>query len=98
MSAIAVGGSVESRHGIILARNYEARHFRIKVGRAIWEAKQQCPGLIVVPPTYSKYLLFSRLFRKILSDYSDQVEPFGLDECWVDVTGSTSLFGSGEPL
>jgi len=95
---IAVGGSAEQRHGIILARNYEARPFGVSVGQALWEARQRCPNLIIVPPDYEKYLRFSRLFRNILSDYSSQVEPFGLDESWVDVTGSLSEFSSGESL
>ena len=93
---VAVGGSVEQRHGIILAKNYEAKAFGIQVGHALWQAKQRCPGLIIVPPDYDKYLRFSRLFRKILSDYSEQLEPFGLDESWIDVTASASLFGSGK--
>jgi DNA polymerase-4 len=92
---VAVGGSVEERHGIILARNYEARAYGIKVGQALWEARGKCPGLIIVPPDYDKYLRFSRLFREILYDYSPQVEPFGLDECWVEVTGSLRIFGKG---
>ena len=95
---VAVGGSAELRHGIILAKNYEAKAYGIQVGHALWQAKQKCPGLIIVPPDYDKYLRFSKLFRKILLDYSDQVEPFGLDESWVDVTGSTALFGSGEAI
>jgi DNA polymerase-4 len=85
---VAVGGSAEERHGIILARNYEARPYGIKVGQALWQAKQLCPSLIIVPPDYNKYLMFSRLFRKILADYSGLVEPFGLDESWVDITRS----------
>ena len=95
---VAVGGSAELRHGIILAKNYEAKAYGIQVGHALWQAKQKCPGLIIVPPDYDKYLRFSRLFRKILMDYSDQVEPFGLDENWVDVTGSKTLFGTGEAI
>ena len=95
---MAVGGSAEERHGIILARNYEARPFGIKVGQALWEARQKCPGLIIVPPDYEKYLRFSRLFREILADYSPQVEPFGLDESWLDVTGSLEKYGSGERI
>ena len=95
---VAVGGSVELRHGIILARNYEARPFGIKVGQALWEARQKCPGLIIVPPDYDKYMRFSRLFRNILADYSPQVEPFGLDESWVDVTGCLPKYGSGESI
>ena len=95
---VAVGGNAELRHGIILAKNYEAKAYGIQVGHALWQAKQKCPDLIIVPPDYDKYLRFSRLFRKILMDYSDQVEPFGLDESWVDVTGSKALFGSGEAI
>ena len=95
---VAVGGSVEDRHGIILARNYEARPFGVKVGQALFEARLKCPGLIIVPPDYDKYLRFSRMFRAILYDYSSKIEPFGLDEAWVDVTGSQKLFGSGESI
>ena len=95
---VAVGGSAEQRHGIILARNYEARPYGIKVGQALWEARQKCPGLIIVPPDYDKYLRFSRLFRSILADYSPQVEPFGLDESWIDVTGGVAAHGSGEKI
>ena len=95
---VAVGGSAELRHGIILAKNYEAKAYGIQVGQALWQARQKCPGLIIVPPDYDKYLRYSRLFRRILSDYSDQVEPFGLDENWVDVTESESIYGSGESI
>ena len=95
---LAVGGSVEQRHGIILARNYEARPFGVKVGQALWEARQKCPNLIIVPPDYDKYLRFSRRFRSILSDYSPQVEPFGIDESWVDVTGCLHKNRSGEQI
>jgi DNA polymerase-4 len=95
---VAVGGSVEDRHGIILARNYEARSFGIKVGQALWEARQKCPKLIIVPPDYDKYLRFSRLFRQILLDYSPQVESFGLDENWVDVSGVIWKYGSGKAI
>ena len=92
---MAVGGSVEQRHGIILARNYEARPYGIKVGQALWQARQLCSGLIIVPPDYNKYLRFSRLFRSILGNYSPQIEPFGLDEAWVDLTGCLAKHGSG---
>ena len=95
---IAVGGSVEQRHGIILARNYEARPYGIKVGQALWEARQKCPNLIIVPPDYDKYMRFSHLFREILSEYSPQVEPFGIDESWVDVTGCSKHGGNGESI
>ena len=91
---VAVAGDVEARHGIILAKNYEAKPFGVQVGMAIWEAKQRCPGLIVVPPEYDKYIRFSRMIREIVEEYSDMIEPFGLDEMWTDVTGSLSLFSN----
>ena len=84
---VAVGGDVEHRHGIILAKNPLAKRYRIRTGEALWQAKQKCPDLIVVPPNYELYMRFSRMARTIYLDYSDRVEPFGLDECWLDVTG-----------
>lgn len=84
---VAVGGDVEQRHGIILAKNQIAKRYHVKTGEALWQAKQKCPNLVIVPPNYELYLRFSRLARKIYLDYTDQVEPFGLDEAWLDVTG-----------
>ena len=95
---VAVGGSVEQRHGIILARNYEARPFGIKVGQALWEARQKCPNLIIVPPNYDRYMRFSRMFRNILLDYSPQVESFGIDESWADITGCQNHGGDGRAV
>ena len=95
---VAVGGDQEQRHGIILAKNYPAKAFGIKTGEVIWQAKRKCPGLIVLPPNYKLYLSFSRLARSIYADYTDQIEPFGLDEAWLDVTASAGLFGSGEAI
>jgi len=92
---VAVGGNVENRHGIVLAKNYIAKRFNIKTGDTIWQAKQKCPYLVVVPPNYKQYMRFSRLAYEIYQEYTDQIEPFGLDESWLDVTGSTSLFGNG---
>ena len=95
---VAVGGDVENRHGIILAKNYEAKKFGIKTGEALWQAKQKCPKLIIVPPHYEEYLKYSRLAHSIYSDYTDLIEPYGMDEVWMDVTGSTKAFGSGEVI
>jgi DNA polymerase-4 len=95
---VAVGGNAEQRHGIILAKSYEAKAYGVQVGQALWQARQLCPGLIIVPPNYDRYLRFSARFRSILMDYSHQVESFGLDESWVDVSESTGLFGSGEAI
>ena len=94
---VAVGGDVESRHGIILAKNQLAKKYGIKTGEALWQAKQKCLGLVIVPPHYDLYLRYSRLARKIYGEYTNLVEPFGLDECWLDVTGS-KVFGSPEEI
>ena len=95
---VAVGGDVENRHGIILAKNYEAKKFGIQTGEALWQAKQKCPKLIIVPPHYEEYLKYSRLAHSIYADYTDLIEPYGMDEVWMDVTGSTRAFGSGEVI
>ena len=96
---VAVGGDVEARHGIILAKNYEAKDFGIQVGNTLWEARQKCPELLIVPPTYDLYQRVSRDFKAILGEYTDQMESFGLDEQWMDVTHSLSIFSdSAEKL
>jgi len=92
---VAVGGDVEARHGIILAKNMLAKQWGVKTGDAIWQAQQKCPKLICLPPDYRKYLRFSRLARNIYADFTDRIESFGIDECWLDVTGSTILMGEG---
>ena len=92
---VAVGGDVEARHGIILSVNQLAKPCGIKVGEALWQARQKCPELVIVPPHYEQYLRFSRLTRAIYGDYSPQVEPFGLDEAWVEVTNTDALASLG---
>ena len=83
---MAVCGDPNARHGIVLAKNMPAKRAGIVTGEAIWQARQKCPGLIVVPPDFKKYLRFSRMMRQIYVDYTNRVEAFGLDECWLDVT------------
>ena len=95
---VAVGGSEERRHGIILAKNDIAKRFDVRTGDTIWQAKQKCSNLIIVPPDYKKYIKFSKMASEIYNNYTNQVESFGLDECWLDVTGSTHLFGNGEQI
>ena len=95
---LVVCGSVEDRHSIVLAKSYEAKAFGVKTGDSLFEAKMKCPGLIAVKPHYDEYFKFSKLAHKIYYSYTNQVEPFGLDECWLDVTGSEKLFGSGETI
>lgn len=91
---LAVCGSQEERHGIVLTANYLAKPKGVKTGMAIWQARQHCPDLVVLPPDMEEYIRVSKMAREIYEDYTDQVEPFGLDECWLDVTGSTALYGS----
>lgn len=95
---VAVCGDPELRHGIVLAKNQLAKGFGIQTGEAIWQAKQRCRDLVVVPPHYDRYLAVSQAIREIYVSYTDLVEPFGLDESWLDVGGSASLFGSGESI
>ena len=95
---VAVAGDPERRNGIILAKSREAKAFGVKTAEAIWQAKQKCPDLVLVPPDYAAYRRYSRLARMIYYDYTDQVEPFGLDESWLDITGSLELFGGDEML
>lgn len=97
-SPVAVCGSVEQRHGIVLAKNEIAKSFGVKTAEAIWEAKRKCPDLITLPPLHDKYAEFSEKAKAIYRRYTDMIEPFGIDECWLDVTGSTMLFGSGEEI
>ena len=80
---LAVCGSQEDRHGIVLTANYLAKPRGVKTGMAIWQASQKCPDLVVLPPDMAEYIRFSRMAREIYTDYTDQIEPFGLDEAWV---------------
>jgi DNA polymerase-4 len=92
---VAVCGSQSTRHGIVLAKNYIAKKYNIKTGEPIWEAKKKCPNLVIVRPNYILYLKFSKLAIDIYKRYTDLIEPFGIDECWLDVTNSVRLFGDG---
>lgn len=95
---VAVCGDKENRHGIVLAKNEIAKSFGVKTAEAIFEAKSKCPELITLPPIYDKYMEYSKKAYKIYERYTDMIEPFGIDECWLDVTGSTVIFGSGEEI
>ncbi|MDN5314823.1 MAG: polymerase [Clostridiales bacterium] len=93
---VAVCGDPLARHGIVLAKNQLAKRLGIITGEAIWQARQKCPELHVVAPDYPRYLFYARKARKIYEEYTLQVEPFGLDESWLDVSGSTR--GSGTEI
>ena len=88
--AVAVCGSTEERHGIVLAKSERAKQAGVKTGMANWQAKKLCHDLILVPPQYDYYLKFSQYLHKIYQRYTDRVEPYGMDECWLDVTDCKS--------
>ena len=91
--AVAVCGSTDDRHGIVLAKSELAKKAGIKTGMVNWEAQRLCKDLIVVPPQYDQYLKYSKLTQAIYSRYTDLIEPFGMDECWLDVSGSGNACG-----
>lgn len=84
--AVAVCGSTENRHGIVLAKSEKAKKAGVKTGMANWQARECCKDLIVVEPQYDYYLKFSKLLHGIYKRYTDLIEPFGMDECWIDIT------------
>ncbi len=95
---MAVCGSVEERHGIVLARNELAKKYGVTTAEPVWQAKKKCPQLLTVRPTYGLYSEMSEKMNKIFYDYTDKVEPFGIDESWLDVSGSFKLFGNGKSI
>lgn len=95
---IAVCGDPERRNGIVLTASYPAKRMGVKTGMALWEAQQHCRDIIFVPAHYDLYTRYSGYTREIFLHYTDLVEPFGLDEAWLDCTASRSLFGTGEGI
>lgn len=96
--AVAVCGCTEDRHGIVLAKSELAKKAGVKTGMVNWEAKQCCRDLIIIPPKYDQYLKYSKLTQAIYQRYTDMVEPFGMDECWLDVTGSRYVCGDARMI
>lgn len=92
---LAVCGDTESRHGIVLAKNELARAYGIKTTETVYSAKKKCPNLVVIPPHHDLYAEYSRRANEIYARYTDMIEPFGIDESWLDVTASQRLFGAG---
>ncbi len=92
---MAVVGDKEKRHGIILAKNQLASKAGVKTAEAIWQAQMKCPELVTLPAHYEKYQFYSEKLRELYEEYTDKVEPFGLDECWLDIT---EYLGSRTPL
>ena len=90
---VAVCGDPTQRHGIILAKNEHAKRCGVKTAETIYQAKKKCPELILLPPHHERYAHFSRLVNEIYAQYTDLVEPFGIDESWLDITHTLHLFG-----
>lgn len=95
---VAVGGDEQARHGIVLAANQLAKRHGIRTAEALWSARRKCPELVIVRPHFDEYARFSQAVRQIYLDYTSQIEPMSLDEAFLDVTGSRSLFGDGEAI
>lgn len=95
---MAVCGDPDSRHGIILAKNELAKAYGIKTAETIWQAKKKCPELTLVTPHHHLYEEYCERINKIYGEYTDLVEPFSIDESWLDVTGTTYRFGSGPEI
>ena len=95
---LAVGGDPEARHGIILTADYIAKSKGVKTGMALWQAREVCPEITFVPPRMDLYMRFSKMASEIYSEYTNLIEPFGLDENWLDVSASTTIKGDGEKI
>lgn len=91
---VAVTGEKSKRNGIVLAKNNLAKSFGVKTGDIIYQAKQKCPDLVCVRPHHDIYEKYSKRIRKIYEEYTDKVEPFGIDECWLDITDTAKFFGT----
>lgn len=95
---MAVSGNTENRRGIILAKNELAKKYGIVTAETVWQAKKKCPFLVLVAPHHESYHRYSKLVNQLYEKFTDRVEPFGIDESWLDVTGSLHLFGSGKDI
>lgn len=92
---MAVGGDQEARHGVVLAKNMLAKKYGVTTGEPIVKARQKCPNLVVAPPHRDLYEVYSQKAKAIYQRYTDKIESFGIDECWLDVTDCLTLFGDG---
>lgn len=95
---LVVSGDPERRSGIILAACPIAKSYGITTAETLREALNKCPELVVIRPRMEHYIQTSLLITEILESFSDLVEPYSIDEQFVDVTGSQQLFGSPERM
>ena len=91
--ASAVGGSEESRHGIVLAKSETAKKYGVTTGEPLVDARRKCPGLVTVPSNFPIYVKYSNAMMKILEDYTPDIEQYSIDESFLDMTGTQNLFG-----
>ncbi|MDR1797003.1 MAG: DNA polymerase IV [Clostridiales Family XIII bacterium] len=90
----AIAGDPRARHGIILAKSEPAKQYGIKTAMTLAEARRRCPGLALYPPDHALYRAYSDRMYALLSEYTDVIERFSIDECWLDYTGSEKIFGA----
>ncbi|MBQ5554146.1 MAG: DNA polymerase IV, partial [Erysipelotrichaceae bacterium] len=95
---MAIAGDKESRHGIILAKNVLAKKAGVKTAETIGDALKKCPNLVLRNADYETYEYFSEKIRDLYYEYTDRIEPFGIDECWLDITESIPYFGSAQKI
>ena len=89
---VAVCGDREARHGVVLAKSEEAKKFGVKTGDTVWQAQRKCRDIVIVPPHFEEYIEYSKTVRAVYARYTDLIESYGIDECWLDITRSTLLF------
>lgn len=95
---LGVTGNIESRHGVILAKSESAKKAGVKTGMTVHEALKICPELKLVEAKHDRYVKYSEIVRNIYRRYTDVIEPFGIDECWLDCTSTVKMFGGGEKI
>ncbi len=95
---LGVTGNIESRHGVILAKSESAKKGGVKTGMTVHEALKICPELKLVEAKHDRYVKHSEIVRNIYRRYTDVIEPFGIDECWLDCTSTVKMFGGGEKI
>ncbi len=89
---VAVCGDREARHGVVLAKSEEAKKFGVRTGDTVWQAQRKCRDIVIVPPHFEEYIEYSKKVRAVYARYTDLIESYGIDECWLDITRSTLLF------
>ena len=95
---LIVCGDPKERHGIVLAKNEEAKRYGIKTAETVYSALKKCPDLLLVSSHYHEYKRYSEMVKAIYGRYTEKIEECSIDECSLDMTESVALFGSGEQI